>query len=426
MAHTLDIPLTTYVQRRQRLMQMVGDDALVIVPAAPECVRSRDSLYPYRQESNFWYLTGFPEPEAVLVLAPGRVQGQTLLFCRPRDLVREAWDGPRIGPDCAPEVCAVDAAWPIAELADVLPHLLEGRERVYSAHGAHPVLETVLGAWAKDADARLTPDPFLHEMRLIKDAEELQLMRHAARISVNAHIAAMRAARPGMYEYQLQAELEYIFGQHGAVPAYESIVGAGANGCILHYRANDALVKDGDLVLIDAGCEYRGYAADITRTFPANGRFTSEQRALYDVVHAAHAAALDKARPGVAYLAMHQAAVEVLGDGLMRLGLITDAADYKRIYPHKSGHWLGLDVHDVGTYDADNDSRLLQPGMVLTIEPGLYIPPGMAGIAPKWWGIGIRTEDDVLITEHGHEILTAELARSADEVEAQMARGHGA
>jgi len=413
----------THVQRRRRLMQMAGPDALVIIAAAPERVRSRDSLYPYRQDSDFWYLTGFPEPEAILVLAPGRAQGETLLFCRPRDLTREAWDGPRVGPEGAMEAYAVDAAWPIAELETVLPQLLAGRARVYCPDDGHPVLDAVLGPWADSGGEVLAPDPFLHEMRLLKDAEELRLMRHAAAISVKAHAAAMRAVRPGMYEYQLQAELEYLFGQHHAVPAYESIVGAGANGCILHYRANDALIKQDELVLIDAGAEYLGYAADITRTFPASGRFTPEQRALHELVSAAHAAALDKARPGLAYEEMHLAAVEVLTDGLMRLGLMTDAADYRRFYPHKSGHWLGLDVHDVGTYDADAGSRLLQPGMVLTIEPGLYLPPGMSGVDPKWHGIGIRTEDDVLITETGHEILTAGLARSADEIEEAMGRG---
>jgi len=417
------IRLETHVRRRRRLMQMAGSDALVVIAAAPERVRSRDSLYPYRQDSDFWYLTGFPEPDAILVLAPGRAQGETLLFCRPRDLAREAWDGPRAGPDGALDACAVDAAWPIAELETILPQLLAGRARVYYPNGGHPLLDALLGQWAENGGEIFAPSPFLHEMRLLKDAEELRLMRHAAAISVKAHAAAMRAVRPGMYEYQLQAELEYIFGQHHAVPAYESIVGAGANACILHYRANDALIKEGDLVLIDAGAEYLGYAADITRTFPVTGRFSPEQRALHELVSAAHAAALDKARPGLAYGQMHLAAVEVLTDGLMRLGLITDAADYRRFYPHKSGHWLGLDVHDVGTYDADAGSRLLQPGMVLTIEPGLYLPPGMFGVAPKWHGIGVRTEDDVLITGCGYEILTSGLARSADEIEEEMGRG---
>jgi len=418
------ISLQTYVQRRQRLLQWIGSDALLIVPAAPEQVRSRDSLYPYRPDSDLWYLSGFPEPDAVLVLAPGRPQGETLLFCRPRDAAREAWDGPRVGPDGALDAYGVDAAWPIAELHAVLPELLRKVTRVYCRTGAHRVLDEVLGQWAGGTDISVSgvfdPAFFLHEMRLFKDAEELRLMRHAAEISVKAHVAAMRAARPGLHEYQLQAELEYVFAQYHAVPAYASIVGAGGNGCVLHYRANDAVIGDGDLVLIDAGCEYRGYAADITRTFPGNGRFTPEQRALYEVVHAAHAAALDQARPGIAYEMMHLAAVEVLTDGLLRLGLCADKADYKRFYPHKTGHWLGLDVHDVGAYERDGHSRTLQPGMVLTIEPGVYIPPGMDGVDPKWWGIGIRIEDDVLITENGHELLTAGLARSADEIELEM------
>jgi len=422
MALDTGIAVHPYIQRRQRLMQWAGPDAVVIVPAAPEQVRSRDTLYPYRQDSDLWYLSGFLEPEAVLVLAPGHRQGESFLFCRARDRARETWDGPRIGPERAPGLYGVDAAWPIGELSAVLPELLAGREQVYCTRDDLPALAGVLADWGRTGSPSglLDPAPFLHQMRLVKDAEELHLMRHAAEISVNAHAAAMRAARPGLYEYQLQAELEYIFRQHHAVPAYESIVGAGGNGCILHYRANDARMKDGDLVLIDAGCEYHGYAADITRTFPVNGRFTHEQRTLYDLVLAAHAAALDKARPGHAYEAMHLAAVDVLTEGLLRLGLIADAADYKRFYPHKSGHWLGLDVHDVGTYDADIGSRQLQPGMVLTIEPGLYVPPGAEGVDPKWHGIGVRIEDDVLISEAGHEILTAGLARSADEIEAEM------
>jgi len=415
------IALTTHVQRRQRLLQMIGEDGVLILHAAPECVRSRDSLYPYRQDSDFWYLTGFAEPGAALVLAPGCPYGDTLLFCRPRDLVREAWDGPRLGPDAAPEALAVDAAWPMDEFERLLPQVLAGRDKVYAPPDGRLLPEMVLAQRGKGAQGLFDPAPLLHEMRLLKDQDELRLMRHAARISVNAHAAAMRAARAGVYEYQLQAELEYIFAQHHAVPAYESIVGAGGNGCILHYRANAARVDDGDLVLIDAGAEYLGYAADITRTFPANGRFTCEQRALHELVHSAQAAALDKARPGIAFEAIHLAAVEVLSEGLLRLGLIQDAADYKRFYPHKSGHWLGLDVHDVGAYELGLVSRPLQPGMVLTVEPGLYIPPGMDAVEPKWWGIGIRIEDDVLITGSGHEILTAGLARSADEVEAWMA-----
>jgi len=411
----------TYVQRRQRLLQAIGQDALLIVPAAPECVRSRDSLYPYRQDSDFWYLTGFAEPGAVLVLAPGCTYGDTLLFCRPRDRIREAWDGPRLGPEAAPDTLGVDAAWPLDEFERLWPQLLGAREKVYVPDAERLLRETLPEQWRRHTQALFERAPLLHEMRLIKDQDELRLMRHAARISVNAHTAAMRAVRPGQREYQLQAELEYIFAQHHAVPAYESIVGAGGNGCILHYRANAAALADGDLVLIDAGCEYQGYAADITRTFPVNGRFTPEQRALHDLVLSAHSAALDKARPGLPFAAMHQAAVEVLTEGLLRLGLIREAGDYKRFYPHKSGHWLGLDVHDVGAYEMAGSSRPLQPGMVLTVEPGLYIPPDMDGVAPKWWGIGIRIEDDVLITAAGHEILTSGLARSADEVEALMA-----
>jgi len=427
------IACSTHVQRRQRLLPLIGEDGVLILPAAPECVRSRDSLYPYRQDSDLWYLTGFPEPDAVLVLAPGRPRGQVLLFCRPRDPARETWDGPRVGPDGAVEAWGMDGAWPIGELPGILPSLLAGRKQVYCSEPGHPLLQRLLAGrvleqGAESSGSICDPAPFLHEMRLFKEAEELALMRHAAAISVKAHAAAMRVARPGLHEYQLQAEIEYVFARNGAVPSYASIVGAGANACVLHYHANTAMIEDGNLVLIDAGCEYHGYAADITRTFPANGRFTPEQRALHDLVCRAHAAALAQARPGVAWEAMHAAAVEVLTDGLLRLGLLQggmqqqlDSGGYRRFYPHKTGHWLGLDVHDVGGCEVDGHSRPLQPGMVFTIEPGLYVPPGLQGVDRKWGGIGIRIEDDVLITEDGHDILTAGLARSAGEVEAWMA-----
>lgn len=434
------IPAKVYARRRKQLMRMAGDDAILVLPAANELIRSRDTHYPYRQDSDLWYLTGFPEPEAVLVLVPGRKHGETLLFCRERDLEREGWDGPRFGPEGAVEAFGLDDAYPIADLDDILPGLLEGRSRVYYHFGRDQEFDLKLIGWLNRVRAMVRqgaqpPHEFLElghlldEMRLFKDRDELKLMQRAADISVQAHEVAMRAARPGVREYELQAELERVFRMHDAEPAYGSIVGAGANACVLHYRANNGQARDGDLVLIDAGAEFRGYAADITRTFPVNGRFSAPQRALHDLVGAAQAAALAQARPGVAYEAGHNAAVETLTEGLLKLGLLKgklekNIADgsYRRFYRHKTGHWLGLDVHDVGEYRIEGESRLLEPGMVFTIEPGLYVSHDDATVDPKWRGIGIRTEDDVLVTKDGYQVLTDKLARSADEIEALMAK----
>ena len=433
------ISARTYTRRRRQLMRMAGDDAIVIVPSAPERIRSRDTHFPYRQDSDLWYLTGFAEPDAVLVLIPGRKHGETLLFCRERDPEREGWDGPRVGPEGAVDVLGMDDAYPIDDLDEILPGLLEGRTRVYYHFGRDTEFDLKLIGWLNRvrAQVRLGAQPpheflelghLLDEMRLFKDREELVLMQRAADISVEAHVAAMRAARAGIHEYELQAELERVFRRHDGVPAYCSIVGAGHNACVLHYRDNRAQAKDGELVLIDAGAEFRGYAADITRTFPVNGRFTAEQRALHDLVGDAQRAALAQARPGVPYEAGHNAAVETLTEGLLKLGLLKGAlekniasGDYKRFYRHKTGHWLGLDVHDVGEYRIEGESRLLEPDMVFTIEPGLYIGADDTSVHEKWRGIGIRTEDDVLVTKDGHQVLTDALARSADEIEALMA-----
>lgn len=429
-----------FARRRKQLMRIAGDEAILVLAAAPERIRSRDTHYPYRQDSDFWYLTGFEEPSAVLVLVPGRAHGEALLFCRERDLEREGWDGPRLGPERACEALGFDDAYPIDDLDDILPGLLEGRTRAYYHFGRDTDFDLKLIGWLNRVREQVRhgaqpPHEFLElghlldELRLFKSAEELKLMQRAADIAIAAHEAAMRAVRPGMHEYELQAELEREFRRADAVPAYASIVGAGANACVLHYVANNAQIRDGDLVLIDAGAEHRGYASDITRTFPANGRFTKEQRALHDLVGAAQAAALAQARPGIPYEAMHAAAIETLTEGLLRLGLLKgmlekNIADggYKRFYRHKTGHWLGLDVHDVGDYRLDGESRLLEPGMVLTVEPGLYVMPDDAGVPAKWRGIGIRTEDDVAITREGHRVLTQKLARSAEEIEALMAR----
>jgi Xaa-Pro aminopeptidase len=441
MSKPITIPAKAYARRRKQLMRMAGDDAILVLPAALERIRSRDTHYPYRQDSDLLYLTGFPEPEAVLVLVPGRKHGEVLLFCRERDAERESWDGPRFGPEGAVEAFGLDDAYPITDLDDILPGLLEGRSRVYYHFGRDQEFDLKLIGWLNRVRAMVRqgaqpPHEFLElghlldELRLFKDRDEIRLMQRAADISVLAHEAAMRAARPGVHEYQLQAELERVFRQHDAEPAYSSIVGAGSNACVLHYRANNAQARDGDLVLVDAGAEYRGYAADITRTFPVGGRFSKEQRALHDLVGAAQAASLAQARAGIPYEAGHVAAVETLTEGLLKLGLLKgrlekNLADgsYKRFYRHKTGHWLGLDVHDVGEYRIDGESRLLEPGMVFTIEPGLYVSPDDTSVDAKWRGIGIRTEDDVLVTQDGHQVLTGKLARSADEIEALMAGG---
>ncbi len=420
-------------------MRMAGEDAILILPSAPERIRSRDTHYPYRQDSDLLYLAGFPEPDAVLVLVPGRPHGESILFCRERDPEREGWDGPRSGTEGAVAIHGMDDAYPITDLDDILPGLLEGRSRVYYHFGHDADFDLKLIGWLNRVRAMMRmgaqpPHEFLElghlldELRLFKSKDEVKLMQRAADISVLAHEAAMRTSRPGVPERELQAEIERVFRMHDAEPAYGSIVGAGNNACVLHYVANNAIAEDGDLVLIDAGAEYRGYAADITRTFPVNGRFTKEQRALHDLVGAAQSAALAQAQPGVAYEAGHTAAVATLTEGLLKLGLLKGTLEkniadghYKRFYRHKTGHWLGLDVHDVGDYRIDGESRLLEPGMVFTIEPGLYIPADDKSVHAKWRGIGIRIEDDVLVTRDGHRVLTDKLARSAEEIEELMA-----
>ena len=428
-----------YVRRRRQLMRMAGRDAIVIVPAAPERVRSNDSHYPYRQDSDFHYLSGFPEPDAVLALIPGREQGEMILFCRERDAERERWDGARAGTEGAVRDYGFDDAFPIDDIDDILPGMIEGRSRVYYHFGRDPEFDLKLIGWVNRvrADVRkgaVPPHEFvalshlLHDLRLYKSRGELRIMKKSAKIAAAAHVRAMRTTRPGMNEHEVEAELLHEFRRHGAVPSYEPIVGGGANACVLHYRANNAPLRDGDLLLIDAGAEFECYASDITRTFPVSGRFSEEQRAIYDIVLAAQTAAIDEVRPGRSFDAYHEAAVRVITRGLIRIGLLEGSLEknlrehtYRTFYMHKTGHWLGLDVHDVGDYRIDGEFRQLEPGMVVTVEPGIYIAPELKRVPARYRGIGIRIEDDVVVTRGAPEVLTDGVPRDADAIEALMA-----
>ena len=428
-----------YARRRRQLMRMAGEDAILILPAAPERVRNNDSHFPYRQDSDFLYLSGFDEPESVLVLVPGRKHGECLLFCRERDAEREIWDGARLGPEGAVEQLGFDDAYAIDDIDDILPGLIEGRTRVFYHFGRDTEFDLKLMGWVNRVRQRVRqgvepPHEFLelghllHDLRLFKSRDEIRQMRHAARIAAQAHKNAMRAAKTSTHEFEVEAELWREFRRHDAVPAYNSIVGSGANACVLHYVTNRDEYRDGDLLLIDAGAEFRGYASDITRTFPVNGRFSDAQREIYELVLDAQLAAIDIIQPGLSWIAIHDEAVRVLTAGLIRLSILKgtlkqnlEDGSYRRFYMHKTGHWLGLDVHDVGDYRIEGDYRLLEPGMVLTVEPGLYIPPGARGVAKKWQGIGVRIEDDVLVTKDGYDILSADAPKSVDEIEGWMA-----
>jgi len=428
-----------FARRRRQLMRMADEDAILAADAAPERVRSHDTYYPYRQDSDFWYLSGFDEPEAVLVLVPGRKHGECLLFCRERDAEREAWDGPRAGPEGAVDAYGFDDAYPIADLDEILPGLLEGRSRVYYHFGRDTEFDLKLIGWVNRVRSQVRhgaqpPHEFLelghllHELRLFKSAAELRLMRRSAAIAAEAQLAAMRATRVGGHEYEVEAALQYTYRRHNAVAAYEPIVGAGANGCVLHYRANNAPLNDGELLLCDAGAEYAGYASDITRTWPVSGRFSKAQRALYEVVLSAQTESIGAARVGAPYEAVHGAAVSVLTEGMLSLGLLKGtlkkniaSGAYRTFYMHKTGHWLGLDVHDVPEYRLGGQSRQLEAGMVFTVEPGLYIAPGTPGVPAKYQGIGIRIEDDILMTKAGPENLTAGVPNDIDGIEAVLA-----
>jgi Xaa-Pro aminopeptidase len=429
---TMDI----HAQRRARLARAMGS-GIAIVPTAPERIRNRDAHYPYRFDSYFYYLTGFGEPEAVLVVIAGEPP-RSMLFCRDRDPERELWDGFRHGPEGALAAFGFDEAASISQLDARMPELLADRDAIYCHLGADPAWDARVLGWVNAVRGRVrsgvaAPDAIrdvhalLDEMRLIKDAQELGIMRRAAAISADAHRRAMRATRPGRAEYEIEAELLHEFRSRGAqAPAYTPIVAGGANACVLHYVRNDGVLHDGDLLLIDAGCELDGYASDITRTFPVNGRFSGEQRAVYELVLAAQAAAIDAVAPGSAWNAPHDAAVRVLAQGMLDLGLLGGSLDsvleteaYRRFYMHRTGHWLGLDVHDAGDYKRDGRWRALQPGMVLTVEPGCYIRAA-EGVPERFAGIGVRIEDDVLVTAAGREVLTAAAPKRTGEIEMLM------
>ena len=462
---TLTVPHSVYAERRARLAAQLGTDGIAIVPTAPERMRNRDSDFLYRHDSYFYYLTGFTEPGACLVLTQ---DGQSTLFCNPKDPEREIWDGYRLGPEAAVPALGIDAAYSAVELDQRLPRMLENRACVWYPFATHSGLAARVDSWLNPVRARVRYGALcparqadlcllLDEMRLVKDAHELALMRHASDISAAAHIRAMRRcarmlrAGEDVREYHLDAELLHAFRDQGSqAPAYGSIVAAGANACVLHYRADKAPVRDGELVLIDAGCEFDGYASDITRTFPANGRFTGPQRALYELVLASQEAAVAATRAGARFNAPHEATVAVLAQGLLDLGLldkrqhgtaqdVIERRAYFQFYMHRTSHWLGMDVHDCGSYVepsevgqtserrdplsgeviVDRPSRILRPGMVLTIEPGLYVRPA-PGVPEAFHHLGIRIEDDAVVQHEGCELITRGVPVRVDEIEALM------
>lgn len=429
-----------YQRRRKRLMDMIGADSIAILPTAPVYIRNRDVEFPFRPDSDFYYLTGYSEPAAVAVLLPDRDQGEFILFCRERDEEMETWHGHRAGLDGAKAIYAADDAFPIEDLDEILPGLIEGHERIFYNMGNDQNFDRRVLGWVRQIrdkaragavapDEFISLNHFLHDMRLYKSRHEIKLMRQAARISASAHKRAMQCCRPGMREYQIEAELTYEFVRNGArAAAYPSIVGSGANGCILHYTDNHDEIGPGDLLLIDAGAEYQGYASDVTRTFPVSGRFTTAQRQVYELVLKAQLAAIEAVKPGNHWNDPHDTAVRILTEGMVELGILKGdpdvlikEQDYTKYYMHRTGHWIGMDVHDVGDYKVDGAWRMLESGMVMTIEPGLYLPAGMRGLPRKWWNIGVRIEDDVLVTKDGYDILSKDAPKLADGIEELMA-----
>ncbi len=429
-----------FARRRRQLMRMVGHGGIAILPSAPVRMRSRDVEYRFRQDSDFYYLTGFAEPDAVVVLAPGRDNGEYLLFCRERDPEKELWDGRRAGQDGAIRDHDADDAFPIDDIDDILPGIMESCSRVYYTMGLYSEFDSRIADWINSLRSREsrgvhTPQEFvaldhlLHDMRLYKSRAEISAMRKSAGVAANAHVRAMQAVRPGMYEYEVEAEFVSEFRFNNAWLSYSPIVGSGANSCTLHYVENNDRLADGDLLLIDAGCELDYYASDITRTIPVNGKFSPEQRAVYDIVLEAQIAAIEKTRTDSHWNEPHDAAVKVITRGLKKIGLldgtlarlIKDGA-YREYFMHRTGHWLGMDVHDVGDYKVGDEWRLLESGMVTTVEPGIYIPASRK-VPARWHNIGIRIEDDVAVTNNGPDVLSKGLVKDPDEIESLMQSG---
>ncbi len=428
-----------YEKRRARLLRQMGANSMAILPTAAEKIRNRDVHYPFRPDSDFYYMTGFSEPDAVMVLLREKSKSRFILFCRQRDRLREIWDGHRFGPEGAIEEFGADEAYEIDQLHEKIGEWMSSVDQIYYTLGQNLEFDQVLTQRAEllrnqsrsgvnEPSQFISLSQVIHQLRLVKSASEIKLMQTAASISAEAHIQAMQGCQPDMNEYEIDAELIHCFMKHGSrSAAYPSIVAGGKNACILHYIENNQPLNNGDLLLIDAGAEYENYASDITRTFPVNGKFSKEQRALYDVVLEAQLAAIKKVKPGASYNAHHDAAVRVLTKGLIKLGLlkgdykqlIKDGA-YKEFYMHRTGHWLGMDVHDVGAYKQGAQWIKLRPGMVLTVEPGLYVSPDCRKVAKRWRGIGIRIEDDVVVTRNGNKILSAAAPKHADNIEAIM------
>ena len=417
-----------YKNRRLRLTKKM-EEGVAIIPTSSERTRNNDVAFPYRPDSTFYYLTGFPEPDAVLVVVAGK-ESKSILFCQPKDPTKEVWTGRRFGPNGAKSTFGFDETYTVDEFDKKMPGLIN-LKKVYYSVGRNQDFDRRIVEWMRISPAISDVMQITDEMRLIKSSEEIEIMRKAAIISAQAHRHAMQVCRPGMMEYELEAEIGKIFRFSGGDPlhAYPSIVAGGNNACVLHYTENNCVLKDGELVLIDAGCELDGYGSDITRTFPVNGKFTPEQEAVYELALEAQEAAIGKARPGNHVRAPHNAAVRVITKGLAKLRIIRGNVNelirkraYYRFFMHGTSHWLGSDVHDAGDYMKGGKWRELRPGMVLTVEPGIYIPIGSKGVSKKWWGIGVRIEDDVLITKNGNEVLTSLVPKTARDIELLMGR----
>jgi len=428
---------------RAKLIEKIGG-GVAIFTSAPISIRANDIDYEYRQDSDFYYLTGFEEPESVCVLVANNGHSKFILFVRPRDKEREVWDGKRAGTQGAIREFGADEAYSIKQLDEILPKLLDTADKLYYSLGKEEWFDKKIlrlmryykrmrPRSGKGPSAIIDPSEIIHEMRLFKSDEEVEVLQQAVSIAAEAHIEAMKTVRPGMFEYEIEALIEFIFRKSGATgPAYPTIVASGPNATTLHYNSNRRRIEDGDLLLVDAGAEYRYYCSDITRTYPANGKFTAEQKTIYNIVLGAQLAAIEMIKPGVSFIDIHNKAVEVIVDGLLRIGLLRGNSEeiikdegYKKFFMHRTGHWLGMDVHDVGNYKVDDQWRKIEPGMIMTVEPGIYIPEETEGVPPRYWNIGVRIEDDVLVTEEGCRVLSARVPKLVDEIESLMAQQLG-